>query len=382
MRFTCTFLAVIAAVLLAAFLMNTFGLERFYRNQKLKEIEAAYDVLNEIVMEEGTESSRLQTVLEEYSNTHNISIAVIDSANSKSLQSTERSGDFLFQRIQKYLFNSEFREQSEVLLERPNYTVMMTEETEGGPAAIDCFAYCGDNRTMLLMSTPVANMHESVQLANRFLSFAGFCALFIGFLLVFFMTKQVTEPIRELAAISERMGQLDFSARYEEQREDEIGVLGGNMNFMAGKLEETFRELKEKNLQLKHANGLLKEANAQLQEDIRRKEEIDEMRKAFIANVSHELKTPIALIQGYAEGLNDGLCEDPESRKYYLDVIIDESNRMNSLVKQLLTLSKLESGAPDLEVEGDIRKLNFKVIQMEILMGDEQMDLMNLPSRE
>ena len=111
------------------------------------------------------------------------------------------------------------------------------------------------------------------------------------------------------------------------------------------------RELKEKNIQLKHANGLLKEANFQLQEDIRRKEEIDEMRKAFIANVSHELKTPIALIQGYAEGLNDGLCEDPESRKYYLDVIIDESNRMNSLVKQLLTLSKLESGAPDLDLE-------------------------------
>ena len=63
MRFTCTFLAVIAAVLLAAFLMNTFGLERFYRNQKLKEIESAYEVLNEIVMEEGAESDRLQTVL-------------------------------------------------------------------------------------------------------------------------------------------------------------------------------------------------------------------------------------------------------------------------------------------------------------------------------
>ena len=342
-RFTCTFLVVIAAVL--------FGLERFYRNQKLKEIQAAYEVLNGIVMEEGADSSRLQEVLEEYSDTHNISIAVIDSANSKSLLSTERSGDFLFQRIQNYLFNSEFREQSRILLEEPNYTVMMTEENKGGLAAIDCFAYCGDNRTMLLMSTPVANMHESVQLANRFLSFAGLWAMLIGFLLVFFMTKQITEPIRELAAISEKMGRLDFSARYEGQREDEIGVLGGNMNFMAGKLEETFRELKEKNIQLKHANGLLKEANFQLQEDIRRKEEIDEMRKAFIANVSHELKTPIALIQGYAEGLNDGLCEDPESRKYYLDVIIDESNRMNSLVKQLLTLSKLESGAPDLDLE-------------------------------
>ena len=175
-RFTCTFLVVIAAVLLAAFLMNTFGLERFYRNQKLKEIQAAYEVLNGIVMEEGADSSRLQEVLEEYSDTHNISIAVIDSANSKSLQSTERSGDFLFQRIQKYLFNSEFREQSRILLEEPNYTVMMTEEENGGPAAIDCFAYCGDNRTMLLMSTPVANMHESVQLAGPCSSDSCWCS--------------------------------------------------------------------------------------------------------------------------------------------------------------------------------------------------------------
>ncbi|MBQ7534752.1 MAG: HAMP domain-containing protein [Stomatobaculum sp.] len=353
--------------------MNTFGLERFYRNHKIKEIEAAYEVLNEIVMEEGADSSRLLSVLEEYSDAHNISIAVIDSANSQSLQSTERSGDFLYQRIQKYLFNQEFRDKSKVLLEKKNYTIMMTEEEKYGAGAIDCFAFCGDNQTMLLMSTPVANMQESVHLANRFLSFAGVCVMIVGFLLVFFMTKQITEPIRHLAAISEKMGGLDFSERYEGQREDEIGVLGTNMNFMAAKLEETFRELKEKNLQLKHANGLLKEANFQLQEDIRRKEEIDEMRKAFIANVSHELKTPIALIQGYAEGLNDGLCEDPESRRYYLDVIIDESNRMNSLVKQLLTLSKLESGTPDLNLETfDLAQAAANLIGNMKVMAEEQ----------
>ena len=68
------------------------------------------------------------------------------------------------------------------------------------------------------------------------------------------------------------------------------------------------------------------------------------MRKEFIANVSHELKTPIALIQGYAEGLQEGMGEDKESRDYYCDVIVDEANKMNKMVKQLLTLSSLESG--------------------------------------
>ena len=385
MRFTCLFLAVVTAVLMAAFLLNTFGLERFYRAQKVKEIEEAYGTINEIVMSEGADSERLSEVLTGYSDKHNLSIAVIDSADSKSLQSSERSSDFLLQRIQKYLFNSDFRESVKILDEKENYTVMMTEAEQGRPAAIDCFAYCGDNQTMLLMSTPVANMKESVLLANRFLSFAGLGALLIGVLLVFVMTKQITEPIRSLAAISRKMGGLDFSERYTGRREDEIGVLGTNMNIMARKLEETIRELKEKNLQLKHANGLLKEANEKLQEDIRRKEEIDEMRKEFIANVSHELKTPIALIQGYAEGLNDGLCEDPESRKYYLDVIIDESGRMNDLVKQLLTLSRLESGAPDLTVETfDLSQAAEGIIgSMKMMAGERNAEILfRAPGKE
>lgn len=93
---------------------------------------------------------------------------------------------------------------------------------------------------------------------------------------------------------------------------------------------------------LKEAIGELKSANNQLQKDIEQKVQIDEMRKEFIANVSHELKTPIALIQGYAEGLTEGIAEDPDSRDYYCGVILDEANKMNKMVRQLLTLTALE----------------------------------------
>ena len=75
----------------------------------------------------------------------------------------------------------------------------------------------------------------------------------------------------------------------------------------------------------KEAISELKSANNELQRDIEEKVQIDEMRKDFIANVSHELKTPIALIQGYAEGLTEGMAEDKESRDYYCDVIMDEA---------------------------------------------------------
>ena len=68
------------------------------------------------------------------------------------------------------------------------------------------------------------------------------------------------------------------------------------------------------------------------------------MRKEFLSNVSHELKTPIALIQGYAEGLTEGMAEDEDSRNYYCEVIMDEAGKMNKMVKQLLTLTALEFG--------------------------------------
>ena len=75
------------------------------------------------------------------------------------------------------------------------------------------------------------------------------------------------------------------------------------------------------------------------------------MRREFIANVSHELKTPIALIQGYAEGLSDNINDDEESRQFYCDVIVDEARKMNNMVKKLLTLNELEFGNSNLELE-------------------------------
>mgnify|MGYP000520812289 CR=1 FL=1 len=75
-----------------------------------------------------------------------------------------------------------------------------------------------------------------------------------------------------------------------------------------------------------------------------KRSKIDEVRKEFLSNVSHELKTPIALIQGYAEGLQEGISDDPESRAFYCDVIVDEAKKMNRMVRKLLTLNHLEFG--------------------------------------
>ena len=133
------------------------------------------------------------------------------------------------------------------------------------------------------------------------------------------------------------MADLDFDAKYNGRDKNEIAILGENINKMSAALEKTISELKT--------------ANNELQKDIAEKTEIDEMRKEFISNVSHELKTPIALIQGYAEGLQEGISDDEESREWYCEVIRDEAEKMNVLVRKLLTLNQLEWGKEPVTME-------------------------------
>ena len=134
------------------------------------------------------------------------------------------------------------------------------------------------------------------------------------------------------------MSELDFDVKIPVTSNDEIGELGNSMNEMSEKLEQTISELKA--------------ANIELQRDIAERRKIDDMRKEFLSHVSHELKTPIALIQGYAEGLKDDMCDDKESRDFYTDVIIDESHKMNTNGQGVwLTLNEIEFGDTKLNIE-------------------------------
>ncbi|HAH18036.1 MAG TPA: two-component sensor histidine kinase [Eubacterium sp.] len=190
---------------------------------------------------------------------------------------------------------------------------------------------CINEKHYMIIRVATQNIKDSVDVFNNFFMYAGLVAILLSIILIFIATTSFTKPILKLAKLSEKMSNLDFSTKYESRgKDDEVDVLGNSMNNLSNKLEMTISELKT--------------ANEQLQEDIKIKTEVDEMRKEFISNVSHELKTPIALISGYAEGLIDGVNEDPESQKVYCEIIADEASKMNKMVKKLLTLNKIEFG--------------------------------------
>ncbi len=190
---------------------------------------------------------------------------------------------------------------------------------------------------IVLLRANFDSIEESVAIANQFLAYIGIAAVLLGSLAMFIFSKKFTKPILEMAGIAKSMSDLNFEVKYKVETKDEIGELGISINTLSDKLESTITELKQ--------------VNNELLTDIQKKTEIDEVRKEFLSNVSHELKTPISLIQGYAEGLTENINEDEESRDFYCEVIIDEANKMNQLVKKLLSLNELEFGNNQISFE-------------------------------
>jgi len=182
--------------------------------------------------------------------------------------------------------------------------------------------------------------------------------------IVSYVSRKFGDPIAELNDIAKKMSNLDFSHKYKiTDADDEINNLGKSINSMSNKLEKTIKQLRSTNIEL--------------EKDIEEKSKIDEMRKSFITDVSHELKTPIALIQGYSEGLLENVNTDAESRKFYAEVILDETNKMDKLVKQLLELMKLEYGKREFEdKEFNIVELEKEVVRKsQVIMEEKQVEV-------
>ncbi|MCI9046857.1 MAG: HAMP domain-containing protein [Hungatella sp.] len=345
-RFTMIFIGLMAGIFVGIWCVNNWMLEWFYINQKVDALQLGYTRMNELVMERWesggsindefiTDSygEEVQTpaieLLRSLGDQYNITMVIIDSFSNTPVVASTRDVRFMMDRVFQYMVGRN-NPRTELILKEDNYTIQKTYDTRSKSFYLESWGYYGDNRTIFMMSIPLASIRESVQLSNKFLAYVGIMALVLSSIVVYFTTKKVTSPILQLAHISERMSNLDFDAKYQGNAQDEIGILGNSVNTLSDKLKETIGELKS--------------ANNQLLKDIEEKNQIDEMRQEFIGNVSHELKTPIALIQGYAEGLTEGMAQDKESRDYYCEVIMDEANKMNTMVRQLLTLNALESG--------------------------------------
>lgn len=189
----------------------------------------------------------------------------------------------------------------------------------------------------------VADVEEIVDVSGKVYSTVSVLMIIILAVIFFLLVTRFTKPLVEMNAITKDMAKLNFGRKCGNYGKDEIGELGESINTLSNTLDSALMDLKEK--------------NDQLEKDIELRLALDNARKSFINNVSHELKTPIAIISGYAEGLCEGISDDPKIIREYCQIINDESQKMNALVVELLELSKLESKSqpftPDYFVLGE-----------------------------
>ena len=294
---------------------------------KLDVIHDAYGTIKQAAESDSYDTEEFARELDDVCRSYNMTVCVMD-VNSNMKYVSINGGERLENRLIGYVFGLSIPFNDQRVIENgDDYVIKRTGQEDKEYLEIYGRLNTGIS---FIMQTPLSSIQESAKIANRFYALAGCLGAMAGGIIIWFVSRSVTKPILELNNISKRMVQLDFEAKYQGKAHNEIDLLGENINKLSDSLEKTISELKT--------------ANNELQRDVEKKEAIDEMRKEFLANVSHELKTPIALIQGYAEGLQEEINDDPESRQFYCDVIVDEAAKMNNMVKKLLTLNQLEFG--------------------------------------
>lgn len=335
--------------------INSLVLENFYIYNKTNTIKEVYNKINKYYKDPDL-AINLETELKKIAFRNNFDI-LIQSDTDLILFSTNK--DFLSSiEVAKEKYKTYLEERKNLLYSDAKMTIRKIDDTSNSLNYILLYGKL-DNGYSLYIRIPIAPIEESVRISNNTLIVIGIATVIISAFVASLISKRFTSPILQLNDITKKMAKLDFKQKYRiNDSDDEINELGKSINTMSDKLESTIKQLRE--------------TNSELEKDIEEKSKIDEMRKQFISDVSHELKTPIALIQGYAEGLIENVNNDDESRKFYAEVILDESNKMDVLVKQLLELMKLEYGKRKFnDEEFDVVELINEVIRKCNVMLEE-----------
>ncbi len=334
--FSAFFGLIIIFVAISLILSSTL-LEKYYYSKKEDAMLQTFDSIREAYE---ADPNNVLIDLEKIENLRSIGLTIFDKDFNILYQSRQRvmnTGARKFRFVPKEPFpdlgviKSKI---SKVTKDKPIIENRFDKRTES--SFVSLYGKLDDN-VFVYLGTPVAAIQESAKIAVRFYVFTGIIMVIFGGIFIYLLSLRLTKPIVKLNEIAKKMAVLDFQEKFDGKVRDEIGTLGESINSLSTQLEQSIGELTS--------------ANYKLMQDIEKERKIDEMRKGFISNVSHELKTPIALVQGYAEGLKLNINDDEENKNYYCEVIIDEANKMNNMVRKLLELSELEFNSIALDKE-------------------------------
>lgn len=349
-------LLVTGTIFLCLFLNDTF-LEKYYIYNKQYELIESFETLNKAGKDKILEKDEFDITFETLCSNANLDIIVID-ADYRLIRTSVHDVEVLSLQLQEMLRGG-FDTSVEILKSTEGYVLQKQKDKR---LMSDNLVLWGmlESGSYVYIRTALESIRESAMITNRFFVMVGIFGIIISTVVIFILANSISKPIKELTVISKRMSNLDFEAKYLSKENDalEIDELGTHINELSDALQKTISELKT--------------ANNELRQDIAKKEKLDEMRKEFLSNVSHELKTPLALISGYAEGLKENISKDTQDREFYCEVIIDETNKMNQMVKKLLTLNQLEFGNDTVDmVRFNITELITNMVQATQILAED-----------
>ena len=347
---------VVLSIILFLILVNSFVLEKYYQYTKSNQLKSLYNNINDYYNSDNP-ATNFKDELDRVAIKNNFDIIIKDE-NDKAVYLSNK--DFLSNiRVIIDFWGINKQKEYKVLEETDKLEIRNIKDTETSANYILLSGKL-DNGYGVYIRIPISSIQESVRISNRFLYLIAGIVIIVGGIAIIYISKTFSSPISELNNIAKRMANLDFSHKYAvTDDDDEINELGESINMMSDKLETTINQLRSTNIELER--------------DIEKKSKIDEMRKSFISDVSHELKTPIALIQGYSEGLLENVNDDPESRKFYAEVILDETNKMDKMVRQLIELTKLEYEKREFNNRTfNIGELEKEIVRTSKVMIDEK----------
>lgn len=331
------FIGLLLLILVAMLFMNNTYLTQFYEVRLQRTLKKAYHQVDQHVSEEdGVDTAYFENEFRSVERSGNISLVISDLEFASVLELRREEDDIMAARLNAYCMGID-QEDAYVIERKEEYVIQKKADDKYQMDFLEMWGTLPSSGYHFMMRIPMESIRMNARISNEFILYTILLTGLVGVILIGWLSLRIARPVKELTEISERMANLDFNAKYTSGGRNEIGQLGENFNRMSETLESTISELKS--------------ANNELQKNLDEKIKIDDMRREFLSNVSHELKTPLALIQGYAEGLQDSVADDPDSRDYYCEVIVDEAEKMNALVQKLLALNQLEFGEEEPELK-------------------------------
>lgn len=337
-RLTAVSIFFIGAIIATSWILYHRSSFLWFETRAEANLESLYEQVDELFSNSTWTDDELKTGFEGLNNPNN-AIIVVSDGSTKIYTTTNEKGTMFdsLRSMTKLMDNPGFLDE-----DRP-YVIEEHQDDRMKTGYYDLTGYLS-NGYLIVIRTSMDAVNNSATFTNKIFLYFSIAILLLAAIVISCISRYFTKPIHDMSIVAKRMCDLDFNAKVTVKSKDEIGELGNSMNQLSTKLESTISELKT--------------ANAELHHDIEKKIQIDEMRKDFLSQVSHELKTPIALIQGYAEGLKESINDDPESQTFYCEVIMDEANKMNNMVKKLMSLNELEFG------QGQVEMTRFDIVEL------------------